>query len=86
MTLIADTSGLLALLNADKAAHATVVAVRESEDGQILVPDLVLAETDCMLLRTLGPEIEDAFRSTSSALKVAASDGHNILKMARPRT
>jgi len=53
MTLIADTSGLLAAINRRDAAHESVRRAIESET-LIVVPELVIAEVDYMLLSHLG--------------------------------
>ena len=61
MALIADTSGLLASINRNDAAHAAVRDVLESETDAVIVPELVLAEVDYMLLKHLGREAEESF-------------------------
>ena len=61
MALIADTSGLLAAINGGDRAHEDVRRCLERERGPILVPDLVIAEVDYLLLRHVGRAAEEAF-------------------------
>ncbi len=56
MALICDTGGVLALYDAGNADHAAIVAVVESESGDLLVPIVLLAEIDYLLHARLGPE------------------------------
>jgi predicted nucleic acid-binding protein len=59
--LVADTSGVLAALNADDAAHERVRVTLEREVGRIVVPALVLAEVAYLALKHLGQAAEEAF-------------------------
>jgi predicted nucleic acid-binding protein len=61
MALIADTSGLLAAMDADDPANERVRRIIESEPGSIYVPDLVLAEVDYLVLQRLGRKAEEVF-------------------------
>ncbi len=61
MTLIADTSGILAAVNRGDAAHEAVRGVIDSERGALVVPELVIAEVDYLILRHLGRAAEEAF-------------------------
>lgn len=61
MALVADTSGLIALINGADAAHDAVRRVVEREAGPVIVPDLVIAEVDYLLLSRVGREAEEAF-------------------------
>lgn len=59
--IIADTSGLLASIDRNEPAHAAVVALLEEERDLVIVPELVIAELDYLLLRHLGRAAEEAF-------------------------
>ena len=61
MTLIADTSGILAAANAGDAAHEAVREAIAAEPGTLIVPDLVIPEVDYLILRYLGRAAEEAF-------------------------
>ena len=50
MTLVLDTSGLLAALVADETHHEAAAAALRAEDGPLLLSPLVLAEFDYFLL------------------------------------
>ena len=59
--IVADTSGLLALLDEGEAEHARVRQAAEKHPGPLLTIDLVLAEVDYLVLKRLGPDAEIAF-------------------------
>jgi predicted nucleic acid-binding protein len=59
--ILADTSGLLALLDAGEPSHARVREVVARERGPLVTTDLVLAELDFLVLRRLGGKAERAF-------------------------
>jgi predicted nucleic acid-binding protein len=61
VTLIADTGALYALYDADDAHHDPARKVIAAEPGRIVVPVLVLAELDYLLLENLGVEAELSF-------------------------
>ncbi len=54
MTLIADTSGIVALYNAADAEHTAARAVLEAESDPPVVPVAILAEIDYLLQKYLG--------------------------------
>ncbi len=56
--LLADTSGLLALLDRGEPEHASVTSAVEADDGPIVVLDFALAELDYLVLTRLGPKAE----------------------------
>lgn len=56
--LVADTSGLLALFNADEPLHAKVAAEVERERDPLVVSPFVLAELDYLVGRELGVDAE----------------------------
>ncbi len=72
MPLIADTSGLVALVNRADRAHAAVREVVSREREPLLVPDLVVAEVDYLLLRMVGREAEELFLAD---LAILPADG-----------
>ena len=59
MSLLADTSGLLVLLDADHALHPQARTLAQAES--IIVPSTVLAEVDFMVTRRLGAKTAHAF-------------------------
>ena len=59
--IVADTSGLLALLDEGEAEHARVRQAVEKHSGPLVTTDLVLAKLDYLLLKRLGPDAEIAF-------------------------
>jgi len=58
--LIADTSGLLASIDRNDRHHETVRSVLLAEREAVIVPELVLAELDYLVLKHLGREAEEA--------------------------
>lgn len=56
--MIADTSGLLALLNRREPAHEAVVAVVEELHQPLVVSPYVVAEVDYLVATQLGVEAE----------------------------
>ena len=59
--ILADTSGLLALLDEGEPRHADVRAALEADPGPLLTIDLVLAETDFLVRSRLGSSAGRAF-------------------------
>jgi uncharacterized protein len=56
MALICDTSGVVALYDADDAQHLACAAVVEWEPGALLLPVILLAEIDYLLRLRLGSD------------------------------
>ena len=59
--ILADTSGLLALLDAGEPRHEDVRGGIETDPGPLLTIDLVLAETDFLIRSRLGQGAGRAF-------------------------
>jgi len=59
--ILADTSGLLALLDRGEAEHRRVSRAVDKEPGPLVVIDLVLAETDYLIRKRLGRQAGRAF-------------------------
>ncbi len=59
--ILADTSGLLALLDSGEPTHEACRAAAADARGPIVTTDLVLAETDFLVLRRLGAAAALAF-------------------------
>jgi len=59
--LIADTSGLVALINRADRAHSAVRDVVTSERRPLVVPDLVIAEVHYLVSRMVGRAAEELF-------------------------
>jgi predicted nucleic acid-binding protein len=59
LSIIADTSGLLVLLDADHARHEDARALAQQES--IIVPSSVLPEVDFMATKSLGVKTARAF-------------------------
>jgi uncharacterized protein len=58
--IILDTSGLLCLLDSGEREHRQAVAAVEVDGGPLVTIDLVLAETDYLVLKRLGKAAERA--------------------------
>ena len=58
MTLILDSSGLLAAIDERQEDHAATKAAFESARGPLLVSPFVLAELDYMIMTRMGQERE----------------------------
>ncbi len=59
--ILADTSGLIALLDRGEPRHREIRAVIKADSGPLLAIDLVLAETDCLIRSRLGRKAGAAF-------------------------
>ena len=59
--IVADTNGLLALLDAGEPEHARASEIVAADRGPLVTTDFVLAETDYLVLRRLGGSAEMAF-------------------------
>jgi hypothetical protein len=58
--LIADTSGLLASIDRNDRHHEAVRSALLAEPEAVIIPELVLAELDYLVLKHLGREAEEA--------------------------
>jgi len=58
--LIADTSGLLASIDRNDRHHEPVRSVLLGEPEAVIIPELVLAELDYLVLKHLGRAAEEA--------------------------
>ena len=54
MALICDTGGIYALYDADDAYHESVKAAVDAEAGPLVLPVVLLAEIDYLLITRLG--------------------------------
>ncbi|MFZ5468553.1 MAG: type II toxin-antitoxin system VapC family toxin [Myxococcota bacterium] len=61
MALIADTSGLIASIDRNEPAHARVRRILEAEPEAVVVPELVIAEVDYLLMTRVGRQAQEAF-------------------------
>lgn len=59
--IVADTSGLLCLLDTGEPEHAKARASLAERTGPLLTTDFVLAETDYLILKRLGARAEQRF-------------------------
>jgi uncharacterized protein len=59
MTILADTGGIIALLDSDDKHHADVVRVASNQE--LLVPATVLPEVDYLVNKYLGESIARSF-------------------------
>ena len=76
--IVLDTSGLLCLLDEGEPEHDRVRRCVEAERGPLVTVDLVLAETDFLVLKRLGREGERAFLAQllhGALLREAVTDG-----------
>lgn len=67
MAVIADTSGLFALADADSRAHSAVRGYLEAGDEPLVVPVTVLPELDYLLATRLGLAAELAVLRAAAA-------------------
>lgn len=58
---VADTSAIVALINADDAHHEVVRAAWEADDGDWVLPWAILPEVDYLLGKYLGAPVQRAF-------------------------
>ncbi|MFN8524135.1 MAG: PIN domain-containing protein [Chloroflexota bacterium] len=63
MTILADTSGLYALMDRSERAHASVAALVSRTRALIVIPVLTLVEVDYLLHQRLGGHMAAAFAS-----------------------
>ena len=61
MTIVVDTGGILALLDADDRHHAAVRALFESDGEQWVLPWAILPEVDYLASTRLGSRVAVAF-------------------------
>jgi predicted nucleic acid-binding protein len=59
--IIADTAGILALLDRDDRHHESVRASFERDGGRWILPWAILPEVDYLAERRLGPNVARAF-------------------------
>jgi predicted nucleic acid-binding protein len=59
--IIADTGGVLALLDRDDRHHTAVRSLFEREGGRWILPWAILPEVDYLTDRRLGPDVARAF-------------------------
>jgi len=59
--IVADTGGILALLDRDDRHHAAVRASFERDGGRWILPWAILPEVDYLADRRLGPHVARAF-------------------------
>ena len=61
MTIVVDTGGLLALLDADDKHHDEVKALFEEDGARWVLPWAILAEVDYLASTRLGAHVASAF-------------------------
>ncbi|MDT3440423.1 MULTISPECIES: PIN domain-containing protein [unclassified Pseudofrankia] len=78
--IIADTSGVLAFLDAGAAEHADCVAIVDRIERPMLISHMVIAETDYLLTTRFGLTAANRFLSevARGSWELAASDAHDI--------
>jgi predicted nucleic acid-binding protein len=59
MTILADTGGIIALLDSDDKHHAAVVRVTQNQE--LLVPATVLSEVNYLVNKYLGESVARSF-------------------------
>jgi hypothetical protein len=59
--ILLDTSGLLCLLDSGEREHRRALRSVEADPGPLITTDLVIAETDYLVLKRLGTKAERAF-------------------------
>ena len=61
--IVADTSGVLGLLDRRNSRHTALVELFRSHRGEWVLPWATLPELDYMVPRAIGPAVSQAFRS-----------------------
>ena len=59
--IVADTSAIIALINADESVHAQMVELYESTSDEWVLPAAILPEVDYLLLKRIGEPTQLAF-------------------------
>jgi hypothetical protein len=59
MTILADTGGIIALLDSDDKHHTAIVRVTQNQE--LLVPATVLPEVDYLVNKYLGESVARSF-------------------------
>ncbi len=67
MSLIADSGAIYAVYDADDAHHKTVCEIIDQEKSTIIIPDVILVETDYLLREFLSIEAELDFMNDLTA-------------------
>lgn len=84
MTLVVDTSGVLAAKDADHPEHEATASVLEREAGPLILSPFVAAECDYMLARSLGTLAAREFvgEVTTRAFQIADIDAGDMAVIA----
>lgn len=69
MKLLADTGGIIALLDADDKHHQA--ATQSIENYELLVPSTILPEVDYLATKYLGESVARAFLEATSQIKLS---------------
>jgi hypothetical protein len=79
---VADTSAIVALLDADDAHHRSLRELYEAEPAVWVLPWAILPEVDYLVLRHLGAAVERTFLSdvASGAFSVHFGDAPDIAR------
>lgn len=82
--ILADTSGLLALLDQGEPRHGDVRAAIDADAGPLLTIDFVLAETDFLLRSRLGDRAAQDFleQVSGGALQRESVEAPDLLRAA----
>ena len=80
--IVADTGGVLALLDADDRHHKEVLATFEAEGDRWLLPWAILPEVDYLATKYLGPKVALAFQQDVAG-GVFRVEGHGVEDMKR---
>lgn len=59
--VVADTSAMLALLDASERHHGIVKRIYEENQTSWILPSAILPELDYLVSKTLGPKAQDVF-------------------------
>jgi predicted nucleic acid-binding protein len=83
--IIADTGGILALLDADDRHHEKVLEAFDAEGDRWLLPWAILPEIDYLATKYLGPKVALAF-AQDVASGVFRVEGYSVEDMKRAIT
>ena len=62
MTVVVDTGGIIALVDADDAHHCAIRAIYDADPRAWVLPWAILPEVDHLLARHVGADAASAFR------------------------
>ncbi len=80
--IVADTGGLIVLLDTSEARHAALKRYHDATRGRWIVPAAVIPEVDYMASSRLGAEVARAFHADveSGAWRIEPATGEDVAR------